>query len=430
MVEREAPGGQAGQSSRIENYLGFPAGLSGSELAAARPTRRGAWAPSCSPSRTPSRCASRAPGARRAVAAAARLSANCVLVASGVSYRQLDAPGFASFTGAGDLLRRRDDRGARLRGPARRRHRRRELGRPGGRLLQRVRGPGHHARARRTRWPSRCRTTSSSRSRRCPTSTFAPAGEAVGAEGDDGRLRTLRMAGPDGAESRRGRRRGLRLHRRRAAHRLARGRRGARRARLHPRRRRRQGRRLAAGPRPVPAGDERAGRLRRRRRARALHQARGQRGRGGLDGGLAHPRVPRRRHEHDAAISVADLRAVDLFDDLDDDRAGRVGRGGRARSTSSPASCWPSRASTSSASLPARGRGADRDRQRRPHGARRAPGRADLGGRHRRAHARPARRAHAGRARAGSRSSPPTTSAGWRSRIRRCTTASCGRSRR
>ena len=33
MVEREAPGGQAGQSSRIENYLGFPTGLSGSDLA-------------------------------------------------------------------------------------------------------------------------------------------------------------------------------------------------------------------------------------------------------------------------------------------------------------------------------------------------------------------------------------------------------------
>ncbi len=47
LVEREAPGGQAGQSSRIENYLGFPAGLSGSTSPAAPPTRRGAWAPSC-----------------------------------------------------------------------------------------------------------------------------------------------------------------------------------------------------------------------------------------------------------------------------------------------------------------------------------------------------------------------------------------------
>ena len=33
LIEREAPGGQAGQSSRIENYLGFPMGLSGSDLA-------------------------------------------------------------------------------------------------------------------------------------------------------------------------------------------------------------------------------------------------------------------------------------------------------------------------------------------------------------------------------------------------------------
>ena len=33
LVEREAPGGQAGTSSRIENYLGFPSGLSGSDLA-------------------------------------------------------------------------------------------------------------------------------------------------------------------------------------------------------------------------------------------------------------------------------------------------------------------------------------------------------------------------------------------------------------
>src|SRR5260370_21576885 len=33
MIEREAPGGQAGMSSRIENYLGFPNGLSGADLA-------------------------------------------------------------------------------------------------------------------------------------------------------------------------------------------------------------------------------------------------------------------------------------------------------------------------------------------------------------------------------------------------------------
>ena len=59
--------------------------------------------------------------------------------------------------------------------------------------------------------------------------------------------------------------------------------------------RRRAGRGLAAEARPVPARDERARRVRRRRRARALDQARRERGRRGLDGRLAHPPVPRRR---------------------------------------------------------------------------------------------------------------------------------------
>jgi thioredoxin reductase (NADPH) len=101
LVEREAPGGQAGQSSRIENYLGFPAGLSGSDLArrATDQARRlGAELLSVQDAR-----ALRVEGAGRFVdlSGGGSLSANCVLVASGVSYRQLDAPGFADFTGAG-----------------------------------------------------------------------------------------------------------------------------------------------------------------------------------------------------------------------------------------------------------------------------------------------------------------------------------------
>ena len=115
------------------------------------------------------------------------------------------------------------------------------------------------------------------------------------------------------------------------------GRRRARRARLHPRRRRRAGRGLAAEARPVPARDERARRVRRRRRARALDQARRERGRRGLDGRLAHPPVPGRRMSR--STTVADLRAVDLFDDLDDDAARRVGRGRREPRTSRRASC-------------------------------------------------------------------------------------------
>jgi thioredoxin reductase (NADPH) len=101
MVEREAPGGQAGQSSRIENYLGFPAGLSGSDLArrATDQARRlGAELLSIQDA-----SALRVEGAGRFVelTGGGTLSANCVLVASGVSYRQLEAPGFAELTGAG-----------------------------------------------------------------------------------------------------------------------------------------------------------------------------------------------------------------------------------------------------------------------------------------------------------------------------------------
>jgi thioredoxin reductase (NADPH) len=101
LVEREAPGGQAGQSSLIENYLGFPAGLSGSDLArrATDQARRlGAELVTVQDA-----VALRAEGAGRLVelSGGGTLSANTILVASGVSYRQYDAPGFADFTGAG-----------------------------------------------------------------------------------------------------------------------------------------------------------------------------------------------------------------------------------------------------------------------------------------------------------------------------------------
>ena len=101
MIEREAPGGQAGQSSRIENYLGFPAGLTGSDLArrATDQARRlGAELLTVRDA-----LALRAEGTGRFVdlSGGETLSANCVLVASGVSYRKLDVPGFADFTGAG-----------------------------------------------------------------------------------------------------------------------------------------------------------------------------------------------------------------------------------------------------------------------------------------------------------------------------------------
>ena len=101
MVEREAPGGQAGQSSRIENYLGFPTGLSGSDLArrATDQARRlGAELLTVQDA-----AALEVAGSGRVVrlTGGGTLSANCVLIASGVSYRQHGAPGFAELTGSG-----------------------------------------------------------------------------------------------------------------------------------------------------------------------------------------------------------------------------------------------------------------------------------------------------------------------------------------
>src|ERR1700744_1531221 len=101
MVEREAPGGQAGQSNRIENHLGFPNGVSGSELAQRATTqarRLGAELLSVSDV-----VSLKVEGAGRIVelAGGVQLSANTVLVASGVSYRMMPAPGFADYTGAG-----------------------------------------------------------------------------------------------------------------------------------------------------------------------------------------------------------------------------------------------------------------------------------------------------------------------------------------
>jgi thioredoxin reductase (NADPH) len=101
LVERDATGGQAGQSSRIENYLGFPTGISGSELAsrATRQARRfGAEIISVGDA-----TGLEASAASRLVhlAGGGSLSAHSVIVATGVDYRRLEAPGVEKLTGRG-----------------------------------------------------------------------------------------------------------------------------------------------------------------------------------------------------------------------------------------------------------------------------------------------------------------------------------------
>ena len=101
MVEREAPGGQAGMSSRIENYLGFPAGLSGSDLARRATDQARRLGAELLTVQDAAKLHVEGAGRLIELSGGGMLSANCVLVASGVSYRQLDCPGFADLNGKG-----------------------------------------------------------------------------------------------------------------------------------------------------------------------------------------------------------------------------------------------------------------------------------------------------------------------------------------
>jgi thioredoxin reductase (NADPH) len=101
LVEKRAPGGQAGASSRIENYLGFPAGLSGIELsrrAVAQASRFGAEF--LTPQEVLDISDSNGYKIIR-LADKSELVSKSIVITTGVTYRQLEAEGIDKFTGAG-----------------------------------------------------------------------------------------------------------------------------------------------------------------------------------------------------------------------------------------------------------------------------------------------------------------------------------------
>ncbi|MEB3358435.1 MAG: FAD-dependent oxidoreductase [Synechococcales bacterium] len=101
MIEREAPGGQAGTSSRIENYLGFPVGLSGSDLARRAVTQARRFGVEIL---TPQEVTGlRVENDYRIVTLedGSELTSHAVILALGVSWRRLSVPGIDRFTGAG-----------------------------------------------------------------------------------------------------------------------------------------------------------------------------------------------------------------------------------------------------------------------------------------------------------------------------------------
>ena len=101
VVERTATGGQAGESARIENYLGFPDGVSGSQLA--ERARRQAIKFGAELISARNVTAVEVRGAARVVrfADGGTIEAHSAILATGVTYRQLDAPGAAPLTGRG-----------------------------------------------------------------------------------------------------------------------------------------------------------------------------------------------------------------------------------------------------------------------------------------------------------------------------------------
>ncbi|MFK4148774.1 FAD-dependent oxidoreductase [Streptomyces sp. NPDC004065] len=101
LVERSATGGQAGQSSRIENYLGFPDGVSGAQLTGRARRQAAKFGAEILTAREVT--ALEVNGAARTVrfSDGSAVAAHSVILATGVSYRQLEAPGARDLTGCG-----------------------------------------------------------------------------------------------------------------------------------------------------------------------------------------------------------------------------------------------------------------------------------------------------------------------------------------
>ena len=147
LVERQATGGQAGQSSRIENYLGFPDGVSGAQLTDRARRQANKFGAEILTTRDVVGLDVR--GSSRAVrfADGAEVLAHTVLLATGISYRKLGVPGADELTGRGVFYGIRGHGGAGMRGRRCLHRRWRELRGPGRGLPVASCSPGHAPRA-------------------------------------------------------------------------------------------------------------------------------------------------------------------------------------------------------------------------------------------------------------------------------------------
>ena len=101
VVEASAPGGQAGSSSRIENYLGFPTGISGQELAARAYTQSQKFGAELMIARSATRLACGRWPYTIELDGGMRIAARTVILATGAEYRKLEVENLAQFEGVG-----------------------------------------------------------------------------------------------------------------------------------------------------------------------------------------------------------------------------------------------------------------------------------------------------------------------------------------
>lgn len=101
MIEREATGGQAGTSSRIENYLGFPKGLSGADLARRATIQARRFGVEILTAQEAVAVRVEDPYRYVKLSDGCELSCHALLIATGVSVRRLNIPGIDALTGAG-----------------------------------------------------------------------------------------------------------------------------------------------------------------------------------------------------------------------------------------------------------------------------------------------------------------------------------------
>ena len=101
MVERDAPGGQAGLSSMIENYLGFPAGMSGADLARRAVAQAKKFEVEIVSPQVVSRLRIEGSTPIVTLSDGTELTSHVVLLATGVQWRRLDVPGIDRLVGAG-----------------------------------------------------------------------------------------------------------------------------------------------------------------------------------------------------------------------------------------------------------------------------------------------------------------------------------------